>query len=46
MKKQDLDFEVTQDFFTEMKYTILNYLNWKAYRHIGFCDFRYRTCPQ
>ena len=26
MKKQHLDFELAQDFFIEMKYTIQNYL--------------------
>ena len=26
MKEQDLDFEIVQDFFIEMKYTIQNYL--------------------
>ena len=43
MKKQNLNFEVARDFFTEMKYyTSQNDL--KKYSHVGFCDFKYRSC--
>ena len=52
MKERNLDFEgfsllefLYRDFFIEMKYTIQNYLK-KKYRHVGFCDFSYRSCSQ
>ena len=35
IKEQNLNFEVGQDFFIEMKYTIQNYLKKKC-RHVGF----------
>ena len=43
MEKQNVDFQVTQYFFIEMKYyTIQNHL--KKCRHVGFCDLIYRSC--
>ena len=45
IKKQNLDFEVAQNFCTEMRYyTIQNYL--EKMRLVGFCAFRYRSCSQ
>ena len=44
MKEQNLDFEVAWDFFIEM--SILFNIIWKKCRHVGFCNFRSRSCPQ
>ena len=45
VKEQNLDFEFTWDFFVELKYYMIeNYL--KKCRHVGFCDFRHRSCSQ
>ena len=35
MKEQNLDFEIAQNFFIEMKYTIQNYLK----KNVGMLDF-------
>ena len=44
-KEHNLDFKVAQVFFIEMKYyKVQNYL--KKCRHVGFYDFRYRSCFQ
>ena len=52
IKKQNLDLEVTPNFFIEMKYYTIHLIEMKfrivviKCRHIGFRGFRYKSCPQ
>ena len=41
MKKKNLDFEISL-----LKWNIQFRIIWTKYRHVEFCDFRYRSCSQ